>query len=193
MLWRLSSVLIVLVACGDSGSTDDPGGGSDGGSSNDGGSTSSTPQGGNPEPGSLAGITQTHNLVRANVDPAAASPLPPLQWSTELAAVAQAYADQCIFDHSGGPYGENLFASSGMSTPVDVVTKWAAEVSDYDYATNSCTAVCGHYTQIVWAASTSLGCGVTNCTENSPFGGGAWQNWVCNYDPPGNFIGQQPY
>jgi len=36
----------------------------------------------------------------------------------------------------------------------------------------------GHFTQLAWVATTSIGCGVTQC--------GGLELWVCNYDPPGN-------
>jgi uncharacterized protein YkwD len=120
-------------------------------------------------------------------------PIPPLTWSGTVAATAQAWANNCMFKHSGGQYGENIFATSGMAKPSDVVGSWVSEQAKYDYANNSCSAVCGHYTQVVWAKSLRLGCAVADCTQNSPFGGGNWQFWVCNYDPPGNFVGERPY
>jgi uncharacterized protein YkwD len=141
----------------------------------------------------LQGITAQHNAARAAVMPAAANPIPPLQWSPTLAATAQAWASRCQFGHSSGPYGENIYADTGQGSATDVVASWVGEKSNYTYATNSCAGVCGHYTQVVWAASTSLGCGMQHCTSGSPFGGGAWNFWVCNYDPPGNFNGQKPY
>jgi pathogenesis-related protein 1 len=65
---------------------------------------------------------------------------------------------------------------------------------DYEYRANSCSNVCGHYTQVVWRKSTKLGCGVTNCTKNSRFSGFTdWQFRVCEYDPPSNFNGEKPY
>ena len=140
-----------------------------------------------------------HNAARASVDPPAATPIPPLEWSEELADMATAYAKQCNFEHSDNPdYGENLFASTVSTTPAGVVKPWVDEKADYDYATNTCNAdaVCGHYTQVVWADSLRVGCGVAECTENSPFDGAPsprWFHWVCNYDPPGNFVGQKPY
>lgn len=53
---------------------------------------------------------------------------------------------------------------------------------------------CGHYTQIVWRNTTHVGCATKVCDKNSPFQGFTrWQFWVCNYSPPGNFVGQRPY
>lgn len=197
----------VVIACGDSSSnSDDP---STGGSTgNDGGGTAAQGGNGNPgnggagagsngEPAELEGMVAEHNEERANVVPAAASPLPPLTWDPDIAAVAQAYAEVCVFEHSMGEYGENLYVNTGYeATPKEVVEGWASEVEFYDYETNSCepNEMCGHYTQVVWADSLRLGCGVATCTENSPFGGNeTWQNWVCNYDPPGNWVGEKPY
>ena len=66
-----------------------------------------------------------------------------------------------------------------------VVETWAAELADYDAKKNRCKGVCGHYTQIVWRKSQRLGCGMASCGDT--------EVWVCNYDPPGNFLGQRPY
>ncbi len=141
------------------------------------------------------GMTAAHNAARAAVSPAASPAIAPLAWSSDLAATAQAWANGCKFQHSAGKYGENLYASAGQNvSPADVVASWVGEAKDYDYAANSCSGVCGHYTQVVWRDSVRLGCGMTNCTTSSPFSGFPnWQIWVCNYDPPGNFNGKKPY
>jgi hypothetical protein len=157
------------------------------------GSTSSGSMGGDVEPATMNGMTAAHNMARANVNPSASTPIPPLTWSSEVAAVAQAYAENCVFKHSSNSYGENLYATTGGGSPQDVVGSWVSEVSDYNYGSNSCSGVCGHYTQVVWANTLRLGCGTAQCTKNSPFGGGSWEIWVCNYDPPGNWSGQKPY
>ncbi|MEO7034731.1 MAG: CAP domain-containing protein [Polyangiaceae bacterium] len=166
------------------------------GMSSAGSGTSSAGSGsGDTEPAAQQGMTAAHNAARAAVMPAATPAIPPLGWSAELAATAQAWAAGCKFQHSGGKYGEDLYASAGQAvTPQAVVDSWVGEAKDYDYAANSCSGVCGHYTQVVWRDSAKLGCGVTNCSTNSPFNGFPdWQIWVCNYDPPGNFNGKKPY
>jgi pathogenesis-related protein 1 len=151
--------------------------------------------GGDSEPAAEMGMTAAHNAARAAVVPAASPAIPPLVWSSTVAASAQAWADQCNFKHSGNPYGENIYAGAGQdATPQQVVDSWVSEAKSYDYAANTCSGTCGHYTQVVWRKSTKLGCGVTNCTKNSPFSGFSnWQFWVCEYDPPGNFNGEKPY
>ena len=144
----------------------------------------------------MVGMTAAHNAARAAVMPEATPPLPQMEWSSTVAASAQAFVDNCVFADTGPPYGSNAFAGTGKYTPAEVVAAWVAEDANYDYATNTCapSAECGHYTQVVWRDSTELGCGMANCTANNPFGGsGAWQLWVCNYNPPGNYVGMKPY
>jgi pathogenesis-related protein 1 len=161
------------------------------------GGNGSNSTGGTPEDSpELKGITEAHNAARASVSPAPQTAIPALQWSTEIAKAAQDWADNCQFQHSSSDYGENIYADTGQGSAADVVADWVSEEADYNYASNSCSGVCGHYTQVVWAKSLNLGCAMTRCTRNSPFGGfggGVWNFWVCNYDPPGNFNNQRPY
>jgi hypothetical protein len=148
-----------------------------------------------------------HNAVRAGtfpgvtVSPVPSPALPALGWSAPAAAVAQAWAQGCTYQHNPGrgPRGENIAAYSavGAGTSGSVVGLWAEEWPDYDYAANACAAgkVCGHYTQLVWRTTTAVGCARATCAGGSPPAGwtGAWEYWVCNYEPPGNWVGERPY
>jgi pathogenesis-related protein 1 len=141
-----------------------------------------------------------HNQVRSHASPAPSPALLGVQWSAEVESVAQQWANHCVYEHNAarGNLGENIAASSPgvWPTVAGVVQAWASEVSDYDYASNSCAPgkVCGHYTQLVWRESTLIGCAYARCTENSPFPGfPVWDFWVCDYSPPGNWVGQRPY
>jgi pathogenesis-related protein 1 len=126
-----------------------------------------------------------HNAVRAHLG------IPPLEWSGRLADQAQSWANRLLtsnrFAHRADHfYGENLFEIAGASaSPEQVVDAWAAESRDYDYAANRCRKVCGHYTQLVWATTKAVGCGVARNSRR--------EIWVCNYDPPGNYVGKRPY
>jgi uncharacterized protein YkwD len=128
-----------------------------------------------------------HNQVRSSVG------VTPLNWSPKLAAVAQQWADDLLargqFRHRPkNQYGENLFEiRGGRAKPAEVVAEWAAEAKDYDAATNRCRAraMCGHYTQLVWRNTKEVGCGVSQRRGR--------QVWVCNYDPPGNWVGERPF
>ena len=144
----------------------------------------------------MRGATDAHNRARAAVEPAAPAPLQKLRWDCDLRATAQRWADRCEFKHSHGATGENLFAGTADHyEPSAVVEDWVSEKKDYRLAGNSCSGVCGHYTQVVWANTRRVGCAMQTCTSHSPFGAsyGAWQLWVCEYDPPGNYVGQRPY
>jgi hypothetical protein len=148
------------------------------------------------EPSALAGITAAHNQVRTQVG------VGPLTWSPALAATAQAWADQGVdveapaglIDNNpdrstGHPYyvGENIYGSGGSATASAAVAEWAAEAAYYNYESNTCSGVCGHYTQLVWAASTELGCGIAS-HPSLTYG----HTIVCNYGPGGN-TGGRPY
>ena len=83
-------------------------------------------------------------------------------YSEELEAVAQRFADQCVFDHSSRQernslspsfvqVGENIYVGAGI--PVNytdiIAILWSSEeADDYDYESNSCRRECGHYTQV---------------------------------------------
>jgi pathogenesis-related protein 1 len=138
------------------------------------------------EDGSLArDMLAAHNAVRAKVG------VPPLVWSEKLAAAAQEWADTLIaqrrFEHRpNSSHGENLFRlDGGRATPRNVVERWASEQANFNYKSNRCKGECGHYTQIVWRSTKEVGCAVAR--------GGGREVWVCEYAPPGNYVGQRPY
>ncbi|KAI9388575.1 hypothetical protein POPTR_009G082900v4 [Populus trichocarpa] len=127
-----------------------------------------------------------HNAARAAVG------VGPLTWDNTVQAYAQAYASQragdCNLVLSGGPYGEILQWSSADLSGTDAVKLWVDEKAFYDYNSNSCASgqQCVSYTQVVWGNSVSLGCAKVTCSAGGTF-------IVCNYDPPGNVVGQKPY
>ncbi|NTX58348.1 serine protease [Myxococcus sp. CA051A] len=145
-------------------------------------------------------MVEAHNEARAQARPTPKPSLPPLVWSEDAARQAASWAKACKFDHNPdrGDFGENLAAATPDAWGTrQVVKSWADEVADYDHARNTCKKgkVCGHYTQVVWRKTGAVGCATVLCKKNSPFGSQfpTWQLWVCNYTPPGNFVGQRPY
>lgn len=157
------------------------------------------------EPTRFRGMVALHNQVRANHG------LPPLKWSARLAGYAREWANELANNHNCSMmhrpqhgqfkqrFGENLFWASPEHwsngevrvqklSPTEVVNAWAEEKEFYDYRTNRCVPGedCGHYTQIVWRESQNVGCAIAVCQDKS-------QLWACNYDPPGNYIGERPY
>jgi len=127
-----------------------------------------------------------HNKYRSEVG------IDDIAWSDELAISATEWAEElassCAFQHSNGNYGENLWkGTSNAFSITDVVDSWGGEKQHYNYENNSCVdeEVCGHYTQIVWDATTEVGCGMATCD--------GYDVWVCQYVPQGNIVGQKPY
>ncbi|KAK8857299.1 SCP-like extracellular protein [Apiospora arundinis] len=98
---------------------------------------------------------------------------------------------RCDFKHSGGPYGENL--ALGCSNATSCVAAWGDERREYDFGKGDFGEATGHFTQLVWKNTTSVGCGARMCGGGS--GGnddGSARGWylVCEYWPRGNVIGQ---
>jgi uncharacterized protein YkwD len=128
-----------------------------------------------------------HNGVRARVG------VPPLIWSDRLASRAQDWANTLVsrnefFHRPNSSFGENLFAITGApSSPAEVIDAWAGESRDYNYRSNRCRGVCGHYTQLVWRNTREVGCAMGYSRRENR------EVWVCNYDPPGNYIGERPW
>jgi len=91
--------------------------------------------------------------------------------------------------------GQNLYATSGQSVNLTAAIQhswYASEKVHYDYDSQGCSGVCGHYTQIVWATSRQVGCAVHRCRPlTGLYDSGTYL--VCNYYPPGNVRGQRPY
>lgn len=159
------------------------------------------PLGDASSPGRVDGarIVAAHNKWRAEAG------VPGIAYSKKLAASAQAWADQlknshdCDMKHSNGAAGENIFWQSAVIwsdgrrelqrvDPKAVVDAWGSEKKHYRHADNTCapSEVCGHYTQLVWKKTTSVGCGMAVCGSRD-------QIWVCQYSPAGNWAGQKPY
>jgi len=150
------------------------------------------------EPAALSGILAAHNSARSAVG------VGPMAWDESLAATAQAWANTCtdsdgngLIDHNanrsaGYPWyvGENVAGSTGSMTGPNAVSLWVDEQQYYTYATNTCVAgqVCGHYTQVVWADSTHVGCGISSCAALT-----FHTSIVCDYGPGGNIYGEWPY
>ena len=134
-----------------------------------------------------------HNKVRNDVGSK------PLEWSPELAAYAQEWADHlasnnCAFEHRSGEYdtnnyGENIFWGSGpVYNSKSASESWYSEIKDYVHGvlTSDNWSVAGHYTQMVWSKTTAVGIGSATCSSGAVI-------IVANYNPPGNYLGEKAY
>lgn len=158
------------------------------------------------EPGNMQGMVASHNAARQDVGVNT-----PMRWSNDMAAYAQEWSNYLAFQNgckmahrsklgfNRKKAGENIYWASPLMwsdgrTEVqdvdapEVAKAWADEKVDYNYTNNRCRPgkQCGHYTQMIWRDSTEVGCGMTLCPDKG-------QIWVCNYNPPGNWIGEKPY
>jgi pathogenesis-related protein 1 len=138
-------------------------------------------------------LLQLHNKARANVR------VGPLSWSKQLAIYAQEWANhlasaRCRMEHRPNSgkwkqeHGENLFiGTAGYYGVADAVKAWVDEKEYYRGGTLNFSNwhASGHYTQVVWKDTKQLGCAKAECKGNIII--------VCNYDPPGNVLGEKPY
>jgi len=141
-----------------------------------------------------------------------------LFWDNNLEAAAQKWADTCPSPgpngHSNNGYGENIYWTGEYDDPMDrdewlqkmpkevlsyysehfgqyygwydEVDKWStSQINDYVFG-----GPAGHYSQVVWAESTRVGCGISSYQTNS----GKYRiAVVCNYNPGGNVDGRNVY
>lgn len=124
-------------------------------------------------------ILDSHNSYRALHD------APALSWSQAAYDYAENNAENydCsgVLTHTHGQYGENLAA--GYSSGPASVKAWYDEGDTYDY---SSADTYNHFTQVVWKSTTQLGCAYKDCRSKG------WGLYViCEYDPPGNVIGEE--
>ncbi|XP_051164454.1 venom allergen 5-like [Leptopilina boulardi] len=128
--------------------------------------------------------------------------MPNMVWDNEIASIAQRWANQCKFDHDKCRsvrrfgVGQNIALAwttgSNPSSIRDLITMWYNEVALFNrnqverYVFSADT---GHYTQMLWATSTNIGCGYVNYMD----GNKNTVYLVCNYGPAGNIIGGKMY
>ncbi|XP_068022928.1 glioma pathogenesis-related protein 1-like isoform X2 [Melanerpes formicivorus] len=154
--------------------------------------------------GFIRECVQVHNNLRGGVQPSASN-MRYMSWDAALARTARAWAKRCVFEHNtylsqerqGHPnfssIGENLWAGTYQVFNVSSAIKsWYDEVGSYNFATQKCTKVCGHYLQVVWAASYKVGCAVHFCPSVGYSSITNAAHFVCNYGPAGNYP-RQPY
>uniref|UniRef100_A0A4W3JK63 C-type lectin domain family 18 member A n=1 Tax=Callorhinchus milii TaxID=7868 RepID=A0A4W3JK63_CALMI len=139
-----------------------------------------------------------HNRLRTKVHPPAAN-MQKMDWSEKLARLAQEraatcpgellvhpvrvpeeeeeMADEVSCNHHVSPTGRMSFS--------DVIELWFREGPNYNHHTGLCknNATCHHYTQLVWATSSKLGCGRHTCLQN----GETMDIFICAYSPGGNW------
>nr|XP_055037781.1 cysteine-rich secretory protein LCCL domain-containing 1 [Misgurnus anguillicaudatus] len=157
--------------------------------------------------GDMQAILDLHNKLRGQVNPPAAN-MEYMVWDNELERSAEEWAETCLWEH--GPagllpqIGQNLGVHWGSyRPPTSHVQTWYNEVKDYSFP-HECSSdcpfqcsgpVCTHYTQLVWATSSRIGCAINVCYNMNVWGHilAKAVYLVCNYSPKGNWWGYAPY
>ncbi|KAK3835371.1 MAG: CAP domain-containing protein [Linnemannia elongata] len=124
-----------------------------------------------------------HNSARAQYGAG------PLIWDSSKLPSIGLFIHQCSFNHTKGPYGENLFKTTNLNLGIyDAVWAWMTEVSNYDYARPGPSSP-GNFTQVVWKNSTRVACAQVPCPAGSLVPEASLFT-VCRYTLPGNIAGQ---
>jgi pathogenesis-related protein 1 len=119
-----------------------------------------------------------------------------LTWDVTMAARAQSHAQTCQWGHQDKgtkiPIGQNIYASTkGDTAAQDAMKAWYDEIRLYNFDNGVFSMATGHFTALVWKATSKLGCGVATCTNGlGGIGSGSWTYVVCDYSTPGNVVGQ---
>ena len=139
-------------------------------------------------------MLDSHNRERAAVGVA------PLRWDPALASAAQRYARELAatgkWGHSDARtrkgQGENLWMGTrGAFTSERMVADWASEKRMFRAGVfpavtrTSSWADVGHYTQIVWRGTTTVGCALESSAANDYL--------VCRYGPGGNVMSRRVF
>ena len=141
-------------------------------------------------------LLASHNRERAMLG------IPPLAWNEGLARDAAAWGRHLTRvgylvhypdnPNDPDPQGENLWAGTrGYYSIEDMVGLWIAEKTDFKpgiFPNNSKSGDLenvGHYTQLTWRSSHSVGCAAARGAEDDFL--------VCRYSEGGNVIGERPF
>merc|ERR1711963_18681 len=154
-------------------------------------------------------ILDYHNRLRSRVasgqiSQPPASDMMELSWDQELAAVAQAHADQCKFRHDCADcrrvdrfkVGQNLYQSYNTRQVgpnwIKAIDSWFNEINQFpsssvkSFQFNHKT---GHYSQMVWGSTTRIGCG-SILYRSKKFN---VRLYTCNYGEAGNILRRKMY
>ncbi|CAH1113370.1 unnamed protein product [Psylliodes chrysocephalus] len=158
-------------------------------------------------------ILDVHNELRNKVatgqetigNQPPASNMNALSYNEEIATFAQCHSNECQFKHDKcrrtaewewvGQNLEKKFSSDGnVRVAINAsIHNWYREVKSFSSSWINTFAehgvMIGHYTQLVWAESKYVGCGLTNYLS----GDLNYFIFACNYGPGGNVAGASVY
>ncbi|ODA81375.1 hypothetical protein RJ55_04340 [Drechmeria coniospora] len=144
-------------------------------------------------------MLRQHNIHRRNHS------VSDFVWNNDLADYAKTLALTCVFAHDGtigsADYGQNLAALNGVDDPVTAGARMVTNVwynSELPYylwyggnpPLDSNPDLWDHFTQMVWKDSSEVGCSTVACPAGTIFENTDCWYSVCNYRPPGNYLGE---
>ncbi|RAO70413.1 uncharacterized protein BHQ10_006425 [Talaromyces amestolkiae] len=143
-------------------------------------------------------ILDSHNIHRSNHS------APALTWNETLAESALALANTCDYHHdtSLGPaanYGQNIAYGIDSDKVDQIITNmmYNDEMMYYQGLYGEASPDMtnfehwGHFSQIVWLDTTTVGCATVTCSNLAESGSSlALPFTVCNYYPAGNYGGE---
>lgn len=124
---------------------------------------------------------------------------PPVRLASEIQIMAQTWADTLqregkfqhgmLVDSKNRPVGQNLAwrNSTSMNHPFNIsarVDSWYKEIVRYNFSDPKSSFTTGHFTQLVWNATTFIGVGISQGPNGTYV--------VVDYFPAGNVAGQYP-
>uniref|UniRef100_A0A5K3FIV9 SCP domain-containing protein n=1 Tax=Mesocestoides corti TaxID=53468 RepID=A0A5K3FIV9_MESCO len=142
-------------------------------------------------------IIEKFTRVREKVSPAASN-MNHLTYSKEMEKRAKSWLSYCLYQLPS-PSRHPEFATTGMLLQstfklnqgfrgVDVFAK---ESKNYNYVDNSCKGSCSRYKQIVWAASTEVGCAKAKCHDRKS--SRPIYYMACVFNNADNYLEERPY
>jgi pathogenesis-related protein 1 len=153
------------------------------------------------EPAAMGGMLAAQNGARQRIG------LPPLTWSSELAAKAEASADaaataNCSINtvaRAAAAEGVASYWAAGLNRlgggasiqtilPSFLVSEWSAGRSHYDLARHICrrSGPCDQYARMVSPNAHQVGCARAICPNQA-------QVWICRYDDSAPPAKSSPY
>ncbi|VDD82728.1 unnamed protein product [Mesocestoides corti] len=110
--------------------------------------------------------------MRSVVEPEASN-MQMLRYSAEFEKLAEDWVDDCLMGTKiwdtlpeyrglGRSFAINFYE---QQSPADMVYRFSNEMFNYDYEANTCSEICGNYTQVevIWATSNAVGCAIKLC------------------------------
>uniref|UniRef100_A0A5K3FUL7 SCP domain-containing protein n=1 Tax=Mesocestoides corti TaxID=53468 RepID=A0A5K3FUL7_MESCO len=138
-------------------------------------------------------IVECHTKLREHVNPPASNMML-MNYSTEMETLAVKHLADCR-----PPANQEAFQGTSELLIHELPDKsqYVQELckvngNDYNYEKNDCSGSCSEYYQMVWAASTQVGCALKACPSRGDASKPKYE-LVCIYKLSDNSVAERPY